>query len=135
MTGQRILLKNSMKRPAKNTLSKYRAYTIQDIVGIFDVTPRTVSRWIDKGLTPMAPDTRPLLFRGGDLRAFYDQAKKRKKCPLKKHQFFCPACKKAVSAKEKSIQMIGNRRHAQCKECGNKVNRFTSKQSENIRAP
>lgn len=124
-----------MKRPVKNTLSKYRAYTIQDIVRIFDVTPRTISRWIDQGLVPMSPDTRPLLFRGADIRAFYDQTKKRKKCPLKKHQFFCTSCKKAVSAKEKSIQIIGNRRHALCKECGKKVNRFTSKQTENIRAP
>lgn len=116
-------------------LSKYQPYTIQDIAEKCDRSTRTITSWIGNGLSPIDPTSKPLLFKGEEIKRFIAQTKQRKKCKLKKHEFWCPKCHKPTTAKDKSIQIIQNRRHALCKICGTKINKFIGKSMHKERAP
>ena len=124
-----------MKKLPGKSLSKYQAYTIEDIVEIFGISERSVYRWMDKGLTPLEPNTKPLYFMGDVINNFVVQSKKRKKYSMKKHQFWCMKCREPVSAKPKSIEIIKGRRYGACNKCDTKINRYTSKTSVSERAP
>lgn len=131
---QRIL-KNSMNKANINSFSIHQSYEIKDIVRILDVSSKTVSNWMGKGLVPIVQNSNPLVFTGENIKLFLKQSSKRKRCPLKKHEFWCCHCRKNVGAKEKSIKVIKNRRVALCKECGGRINRFIGKVVANIRDP
>ncbi len=123
------------KKLTSNKFSIYQSYTIQDISRLVSRSTRTITSWIDNGLVPINPGGKPLYFKGIKIKKYITQIKANRKCVLKKHEFWCMKCHKATTAKEKSIQIVNNRRHALCSKCGTKINRFIRKTDVKERAP
>lgn len=118
-------------------IKRRRCYTPQEIAQLFGINRKTCTRWMQQGLEPILPDTKPLLIRGSDLHKFLKEERKKRKQPLRSlDEFYCLACKKRVRAKKGSLdtvdsgQRIGKenrkqlKRIGKCGECGRKVNRF-----------
>ena len=59
-----------MKRNHNHRKCKiHRSYTVEEVTELYDVHPKTVRNWIQKGL-PIFDDIRPLLILGTDLKLF-----------------------------------------------------------------
>lgn len=114
-----------------------RSYSIIEISDLLGIDRKTCSRWIkNKELKPIEKNVSPLLIMGIDLINFLKERRAKNKITLKKNEFFCAKCHKAVKAKvgsEKALEMrnkIGRANLKQfkkigiCEFCGTKLNRF-----------
>ena len=117
-------------------ITSRHSYTPEEVAHLFGINKKTVFRWLQEGLQPLEENTKPLLIMGEELRHFLTEQKKKKKVSLKKKEFFCLKCRKAVLAKagtEKKVptgKKIGREartqffRRAKCEQCGKEVNRL-----------
>jgi hypothetical protein len=126
-----------MKRRYNTRLITSRhSYTPEEVAQLFVINKKTVFRWLQEGLRPLEENKKPLLIMGEELRHFLTEEKKKQKVSLKKDEFFCLKCRKAVLAKvgtEKKVP-TGNKigreariqffRRAKCEQCGKEVNRL-----------
>ncbi len=95
-----------------NKIKRKRSYSIAEIVSLLGIDRRTCSRWIkDEGLKVIEEHTIPLLVMGVDLEEFIRKKRTERKIPLKKNEFCCFKCHKAVIAKigSESIVKTGKR--------------------------
>jgi len=125
-----------MRRYNPRFIKGRHSYLIEEIARLFGINKKTCLRWLQEGLEPIEPNTKPLLIWGNDLRFFLVQKQKKQKVPLKKNEFYCFKCKQAVKAQantEKIIptgKKIGREAKAQlcrvgdCSLCGAQLTRF-----------
>jgi hypothetical protein len=117
-------------------ITSRRSYTPEDVAQLFGINKKTVFRWLKEGLRPLEENTKPFLIMGEELSHFLTEQKKKQRLSLKKDEFFCLKCRKAVLAKagtEKNVP-TGNKigkeariqffRRAKCEQCGKEVNRL-----------
>lgn len=100
-------------------------YTIKEVSGVLGVTDKTCFRWIENGLKIIAGSKNPIYIHGSDLKEFLRLKNlKRKVPPLGRSEFYCLTCKRAVSAKRGSIEVLKGRKTARCRACNGKMSRL-----------
>ncbi len=100
------------------------SYTIQDVSELLGVTPKTCFRWIDDGLKIIPESKKPIYIHGSDLKEFLRLKNLKRKVPLGRSEFYCLTCKRAVSAKRGSIEVLKNRKTARCRACNGNISRL-----------
>ena len=125
----------NQRKSTNKGFSIYQSYQVHDIARIVGKNAKTIRLWIGKGLTPIDPHSKTLLFSGKCIQQFLAQTKKRKKVTLKEHEFWCMKCRAKTTAKPKSIVRIKNRKHAVCLKCSTKINKYIGKLANKPRAP
>lgn len=112
------------------------AYTINEIGELFDIDRKTVSRWIEEGLTLLDAKRSPRIVMGYALKAFLEGKRKARRTKLNSDEFHCFRCRRPVLAKNgsqiimKTGKKIGKENKeqeilfAECNECGTKIWRF-----------
>ncbi len=99
-------------------------YTIKDVCEKLGVTPKTCFRWIDDGLKIISGSKNPIYIHGTELKEFLRLKNLKRKVPLGRSEFYCLTCKRAVSAKRGSIEVLSGRKLARCRACNGKVSRL-----------
>ncbi len=120
-----------------NLITGRRSYCVNEIASLLDIDRKTCGRWIKyEGLKVVEENTSPLLIMGEDLIAFIKKKREKRKIPIKKNEFFCLKCHKAVRAKIGSEQTIktgkriGKENREQlkkigvCENCETRLNKF-----------
>lgn len=100
------------------------SYTIKDISELLGVTTKTCFRWIDDGLKIISGSKNPIYIHGSDLKEFLRLKHLKRKVPLGRNEFYCLTCKRAVSAKRGSIEVLSGRKTARCRACNGKISRL-----------
>jgi hypothetical protein len=103
---------------------RHRSYTIEELSALLSKNKKTLLRWIDSGLKTIPESKKPILIMGSDLKEFLRNKYSKKKAKLKRNQFYCLACKKAVYAKRGSIEIFNNQKRALCRVCNGKICRI-----------
>lgn len=115
-----------------------RCYTMSEISLLLNVHVRTVQAWHKRGMAPIDPDDRPLLFQGVEIKRFLLNKQKKRKHKLKENEFFCPRCKVPRASLPKGVKIEDtNRRIGRndvlvlirgiCYTCQCKLNRFSTR--------
>jgi excisionase family DNA binding protein len=73
----------------------HRVYDIHEAAETLDVHPRTVGRWIRKGVLPAVVDHRPYLIEGRDLKGLPAKLEPGRKQKLRPGEFYCLPCRAA----------------------------------------
>lgn len=102
---------------------KHRSYTVAELTGILDINEKTISRWMDSGLKPVAGCEKPFLFNGSDLQVFVKSKNEKRKATLKRSEFYCFGCKRPRRAKRGSKKVAGDKEKALCAVCSGKMSR------------
>lgn len=122
-----------MRRYKFNLIEKHRTYTTMELAKRLKVHPRTVQQWSREGL-PYISDSKPKLFKGEEIKNYFQNKMQKKKVSLGDDEFFCVKCKKAVTIQKRSKNIrygknMGEYIHCTisgiCIICGSKVNKFT----------
>ena len=125
-----------MGRYNPHLIKARHSYSVEEIAALLGISRKTCLRWLQEGLKPIEPNTKPLLIWGNDLRLFLAEKKKQKKVVLKSKEFYCMRCHQAVKAKahtERTIptgKKIGRDARDQfyligkCNQCSTKLMRF-----------
>jgi len=119
-----------------------RSYTMKELAKLLGIHRRTVQAWRQKGLTPIDPDDKPLLFMGGEIRRFLAARRQAGRCPLQPDEFYCPRCRAARRSTPDSVQVEDTGRRmgecdssllirGECIECGCRMNRFSTRKRLN----
>lgn len=123
----------------KYNLAKIRAktaYSSKEASTLLEVNRKTILRWIQEGLPLLEPNQKPHLIMGYDLKAFIQAQRDAVQVKLQYNEFYCFACRKAVTALrgserlEKTGKKIGKADRDQemlcgrCKGCGGNIARF-----------
>jgi len=118
------------------TIREKTAYSVAEASALLGVNRKTITRWIREGLSLLDAEKKPIYIMGYDLKAFIKAKREKKSVQLGFNEFYCLACRKAVTAKrgstkiEKTGKKIGKKNRDQemicgrCKECGTNVARF-----------
>ena len=111
-----------------------RIYTVIDLAKVFDVNPRTISRWVKDGL-PIFKAARPYLIMGTDVQIFLRERNRQRAIPCSDDQIICMRCKEAVYPISESIKFVSNTAltfyiKAQCR-CGARLNKIASMKKRN----
>ena len=99
-------------------------YTIKEISEALSVTDKTCFRWIENGLKIIAGSKNPIYIHGSDLKEFLRLKNLKRKVLLGRNEFYCLTCKRAVSAKRGSIEVLRVRKTARCRACNGKISRL-----------
>ena len=134
-----LVINHSISKMARyniNHIRTRRSYSPTDVSDLFSISRKTVSRWVKEGLTPIRPNSRPLLITGQVLKDFILGKRSSKKVDLRDNEYYCLSCRKAKRPKSrtevlvKTGKRIGKsnreqyRKIAQCCSCGTKVSKF-----------
>jgi len=112
-----------------------RSYSTQDIADTLGVHIQTVRDWKRDGLKPLQNSISQYLFMGDDIKDYLRNKCQKFRIKLKKGEFYCLSCRKAVTPKSFNVVdrnvVIGKGKRslilkANCPECNTKVNRFSS---------
>ncbi len=113
-----------------------RAYIIDEVAQLFGITRRTVQRWVLQGMSPLDPNTKPLLFMGDVVQKFVKKFVDSGHFKMADNQFYCLHCKKPTELEDgsevyretgKIIRSSGISqviRTGICRTCGGKVARL-----------
>lgn len=80
-------------RPTGRSLKSYATYTTTELAAALGVHSRTIANWRGKGLEAIDA-TRPLLFKGADVKAFLTNTRKARRRPCRPGELFCLSCQK-----------------------------------------
>lgn len=117
-------------------------YTIKEISEKLGIHIRTIQRWAkEEGLEVKNLSSKPHLIEGKDIKKFLKDRSAKQKTILKRREFYCMKCQKAVKAKDDKIQFEfknkilgrGTRQiylRGKCEHCSGKLVRLSS--SDNI---
>lgn len=107
------------------------SYTVYEIAKLYDISLRTVFRWINQEGLKRIPGVRPHLVHSSELRRFLEQKNARNKQPCGEGEIYCCKCRKPRKPKgdslkarrmpNKTIKVIGR-----CEACNTRVNTFVS---------
>jgi hypothetical protein len=86
--------KITMSKTNLKGIHKHMSYTIAELTAILGVNEKTILRWIDGGLKPIAGCEKPYLIAGSELQVFIKNKDEKRKVELKPHEFFCFGCKR-----------------------------------------
>ncbi len=100
------------------------SYTIKDVTNVLGVTPKTCFRWIEDGLKIIPESKNPIYIHGSDLKEFHRLKNLKRKVTLGRNEFYCLTCKRAVSAKRGSVEVLSGRKLARCRACNGKISRL-----------
>lgn len=104
-------------------IHKHMSYTIAELTDILGVNEKTVLRWIDGGLKPVAGCEKPYLIAGSELQVFIKNKDEKRKVELKPHEFFCFGCKRPRRAKRGSKKVVGDKMRGVCVVCNGKMSK------------
>lgn len=131
-----------MKRNYKlRTIKTKKSYSTKELSKLLDVHEQTVRSWRKEGLESIDESSHYALFLGSTVKSFLKARADSQRVQLKKGEFYCMSCNKAVTAKNAQTvsqeKMVGKnklsiRHHGNCDCCGNKVNRFGSLQPNEV---
>jgi transposase-like protein len=113
-----------MTRIDRRGINKHMSYSVKELCDILDVDEKTIQRWMENGLKPIAEHKKPLLFHGSEVKEFLKNKDAKKKVPLKRGEFYCLSCKAARRAKRGSIVVLEGRKTAMCSVCSGKMSRI-----------
>ncbi len=99
------------------------SYTVAELTGILGINEKTVARWMESGLKPVAGCAKPYLIYGSDLQTFLKSKAAKRKATLKQNEFFCFSCKQPRRAKRSSKKAVGDKEKAVCVVCSGKMSR------------
>jgi len=120
-----------MARYNLNKIKSQHSYSIQEIAELYNIREETVRRWI----SPILPNTKPLLFFGLEVIRFIKQERKKRKFTCEPDQMPCFRCKKGVFAINITLHETGRisqgrkqqlRKIGQCPTCSAELNLFIS---------
>lgn len=104
-------------------IHKNMSYTVSELTLILGVNEKTIARWMESGLKPVAGCAKPYLIYGADLQAFLKNKDEKRKAPLKRNEFYCFGCKSPRRAKRGSKKVVGDKEKALCAVCSGKMSR------------
>jgi len=104
-------------------IHKNMSYTVAELTGILGINEKTVARWMESGLKPVAGCAKPYLIYGADLQVFLKSKDGKRKATLKQNEFFCFGCKQPRRAKRGSKKVAGDKEKALCAVCSGKMSR------------
>jgi len=90
------------RRVNPNLIKLNRSYTVGELAERLGVHKNTVRHWIDEGLDPI-DFSRPILFRGKNVRAFLARRNTNRKVPCPPGTFYCFRCR---LAREPALGMV-----------------------------
>lgn len=99
------------------------SYTTAELTAILGVNEKTILRWIDGGLKPIAGCDKPYLIAGSELQVFIKNKDEKRKVELKAHEFFCFGCKRPRRAKRGSKKVVGDKARGVCAVCNGKMSK------------
>jgi hypothetical protein len=126
-----------MKYPY-HKISANKSYSAIELAEVLKVHSQTIiNLWKKKGLLPMANNTKPLLYWGDNVKMFLQSKEEESKYKTKPFEFACVKCKKAVTPKDNSIEIVKNANgsysaKAFCVNCESKINKFVGKDNLDI---
>jgi len=80
------------RRVNPQVVKLHRSYSVDELAARLDVHKNTVRQWQRDGLRPV-DDRRPVLFQGGDVRAFLAARNTGRKRPCPPGTFYCFRCR------------------------------------------
>lgn len=104
-------------------INKHRSYTIKELSCDLGVSQKTCLRWIAGGLPVLDESKKPVLIMGSEIKEYLRIKSSKKKCPLKRKQFYCMHCKGATYAKRGSARFVDGKKLARCSVCNGKISR------------
>lgn len=104
-------------------INKHRSYTIKELASVLGVSEKTCFRWIVDGLPVLDESRKPVFIMGSEIKEYLGRKSLKKKCPLKRKQFYCMHCKSATYAKRGSLRIVDNKKLARCRVCNGKISR------------
>ncbi|HOC00750.1 MAG TPA: hypothetical protein PKM43_18630 [Verrucomicrobiota bacterium] len=78
---------------------------MRELARVLGVHVRTVQVWHRDGMSPINPGDRPLLFLGEEVRRFAADRRKRRSCPLRPSEFYCPRCRAARESNLRDLRI------------------------------
>ena len=104
-------------------INKHRSYTIKELSCDLDISQKTCLRWIADGLPVLDESKKPVFIMGSVIKEYLRRKSLKKKCPLKRNQFYCMHCKGATNAKRGSAKFVDGKKLARCRACNHKISR------------
>jgi hypothetical protein len=120
----------SKRYPNYQKIKSRRCYKVEEIASLLDIHKNTVRNWIKIGLSPI-DKKRPVLIRGGDLKAFVRDRKEKRKKKCRPGELYCVRCRNVRKPEGKwaeysSITDKTGFLKAICPVCGSIMNRLVS---------
>ncbi len=82
------------KRINPNRVKLHRSYTVGELADVLEVHKNSVRQWHRSGLVPV-DRCKPMLFQGGDVRAFLKKRNADRKIPCPPGTLYCVRCRAA----------------------------------------
>jgi hypothetical protein len=82
----------SRRRINPRAIKLHRTYSVEEAARVLGVHKNSVRGWRKQGLAPI-DNSRPVLFLGGDLRAFLEQRRASRKRPCRPGTLYCFRCR------------------------------------------
>jgi excisionase family DNA binding protein len=106
-------------------------YTVDEVAGLFDITPDTVFRWIRNEHLKRLPATRKYYIHSSDLKAFLEEKNAKNKHPCAEGEIYCCKCRRprpprAASIKSKKYPNKAIHISGKCSVCDTRQNKFVS---------
>ena len=105
-TGSGRMRLKKRRKYRLNLVRVRRSYSIGEIADLLNLHVGTVRIWRKKGMGPIDPDDRPLLFVGAEIKRFLSERRKNRKIRLKDDEFYCPRCRRATRSIPGGIRII-----------------------------
>lgn len=106
-------------------------YSVDEIAGIYGITPDTVFRWIRNEGLKRNEASRKYFVHGSELAQFLERRNAKNKKPCKKGEMFCCKCRKPHTPKSESLKpkKLANktvRIYGRCSVCDTRMNTVVS---------
>jgi hypothetical protein len=99
------------------------SYTVAELTTILGVNEKTILRWMDSGLKPIAGCDKPYLIAGSELQVFIKNKDEDVVSVRDTNEFYCFGCKRPRRAKRGSKKVVGDKMRGVCAVCNGKMSK------------
>jgi hypothetical protein len=77
-----------------------------ELANLLHVHVRTVQLWHKKGMVPIEPAAKPMIFMGSEARRYLDRERIARRCPIGEDEFLCPRCRQARHSRFEDVCIV-----------------------------